>query len=356
MGLGKWLEIDDDKEWDDFIVQNNGSVFHTWAWRKVLETKDSRPYYLAYRNDEGRILAVCPFISQMGKRFLHLDSLPDSHMAGPLVSKEVKDIPVVIESLRKSVGFSPLHPVAGLHVKAHQQEIIQPMVSLGYPYKTDYGLLIADLQEKPAEHIWDNGFAKHDRQAVKYYDQRGAEFRFATSESDFADYGALEEGPTWNPHDRPEFFSRMRTNLGDKLGIAIVALDGKMMAGIITITDPAISMVHFATLRYSPIRNIHSPVTYVNWKVINWAVEKGYRYVDFGVWLASHSVDPTHFAYKLKGRFELSFTPRYEFNLRPSSRAYSIARSINRLLGIGKEEEDGVRRRGPELPQSDTFG
>jgi len=294
---------------------------------------------MAYRDGEGNILAVCPFIGKVGKRFLHLDSLPDSPMAGLLVDTNLKSISEAIESLRKSVKFSPIHPVAAFHIKAHRQEIVRPMISLGFPYKSDYGLLLADLREVPLEHIWGNGFGKHDRQAVKYYDQRGSGFRFASSESDFADYLALEEGPTWNPHDRPDFLSRMRLNLGDRLKVAVVTIEGRMVAGLIAISDPGSSTVHLATMRYSPVRNIHSPVTYVNWKMIEWALDQGFRFVDFGVWLAAHSVDTTHFAYKLKRRFELSFIPRYEFNLRPSGMAYSVARSINRL--VQRTEKEG---------------
>jgi hypothetical protein len=348
MGRGKWSETDDGKEWDDFVARNGGSIFHTWAWRRVLESHDSIPYYLACRNDEGKIIAVCPFIYKAGTRSLHLDSLPDSPMAGPLVGGEAKTVSELIESLRKSVRFSPFHPVVAFHIKTHRQEIVQPMIALGFHYKTDYGLLITDLREKPPEHIWNNGFMKHDRQAVKYYDLRGAEFRFASSESDFAGYLGLEEGPTWNPHDRPEFFSRMRSNLGDRSNVAIVTLEGKVIAGLISISDPANSTVHLATMRYSLVRNIHSPVTYVNWKMTSWAVGQGFRYVDFGIWSTEHTVDPNHFAYKLKRRFELDFIPRYEFNVRPSGTAYSMARRINRLIR-GTREDTAENRDGGRL-------
>lgn len=350
MGYAIWTETKDGEEWDAFVARNAGSFFHTWAWRRVLESHDSLPYYLACRNDEGKILAVCPFIYKAGTRSLHLDSLPDSHMAGPLVGAEVKNVSELIESLRKSVRFSPFHPVVAFHIKAHQQEIVQPMVALGFPYKIDYGLLIADLREKPPEHIWNNGFVKHDRQAVKYYDLQGAEFRFASSESDFAGYLGLEEGPTWNPHDRPEFFSRMRSNLGDRLRVAIVALDGKVIAGLISISDPANSTVHLATMRYTLVRNIHSPVTYINWKTISWAVGQGFRYVDFGVWGTEHTADPNHFSFKVKRRFELDFIPRYEFNVRPSGTAYSIARRINRMMMRTRE---GSKRNKESLRSND---
>jgi len=332
MSYVKWSETKDGKEWDEFVTNNAGSFFHTWAWRKVLESKDSRPLYMVCRDSEGGILAACPFVRIAGTRLRYLDSLPDSFMAGPVISRRESNTSGIVQSLLKSIKFSPFNTIAQVQIRAHQQEIVTPMISFGFKFKILYGLFIADLDAKPPEHIWSNGFLKHDRQAVKFYEQQGSAFRFASHESDYADYLALNEGPTFHPYNQPDFFSKMRSKLGDRFRVALVDFQGKVIAGLVIFCDPGMSTIHLATMRYLTVKNIHSPVTYMNWEIVKWAAEQGFRYVDFGLWLAEHVSDPSHFAYKMKSRFEVEFIPSYVFATHPFGRAYSIAKRLNRLM------------------------
>jgi Acetyltransferase (GNAT) domain len=331
MSPAKWSDTEDGDEWDDFVGHNAGSFFHTWAWKRVVESKDSRPLYMVSRGADGRILAACPFVRTTGRRLRYLDSLPDSFMAGPVISREGTNASEILQSLPKSVKFTPFNIIAQVQIRAHQQEIVMPMIALGFKYKILYGLFIADLHAKPPEHIWSNGFLKHDRQAVKYYEQQGSAFRFAIHESDYAGYLALNEGATSHPYNQPDFFSKMRANLGDRLKVALVDFQGKVIAGLIVFCDPAASTIHLATMKYLTVKNIHSPVTYMNWEIVNWAAEQGFRFVDFGLWLAEHVSDPTELAYKMKNRFEVDFVPSYVFTMHPMGRAYTMARRFNRL-------------------------
>lgn len=348
--LGKthaeWSETQDGNEWDDFVVQNGGSIFHLWSWRKVLEGDYSRPLYLACRDEKDSILAVCPFFYQAGRHLLYLNSLPDSQMAGPIFSSRATNTSQIIASLQKSVKFSPSNPVVTMRIKVQQQQIIQPMIALGFQYRVRYGLFIVDLHEKPPEHIWSNGFQKHDRQAVKYYEQRGSEFGFARSERDYLDYLALERGPTADLNDRADFLSKVRLYMGDQLKVGRVTFEGNVIAGFSMLCDSVTSTVHLADClsfrhreKHSPMKNIHSSGTYINWKMINWAYEHGFRYVDLGSYSVDASSNPANlsskhklYASKLKERFEVTFLPTYQFILPTSSITYSIARRISRVM------------------------
>jgi hypothetical protein len=270
----KWSETEDAKEWDNFVSNNGGSIFHTWAWRSVLEGADVNPTYLVCREGNGTIRAVCPFFQTTGKRLRYLDSLPDSFMGGPIPKREESNPSEIIQSLVQSVRFNPFNTIAKVQIRAHRQEIVDSMIGLGFPYNTLYGLFIADLITRPPEHVWNNGFLKHDRQAVKYYGVAGSVFRLAESESDFAEYLGMKEGPTFHLYNQPNFFSKMRLSLGDNLKVGLVYFEEKVIAGVVLLSDPATSTVHLATMRYSTVKNIHSPVIYANWKVINWASEQ----------------------------------------------------------------------------------
>jgi hypothetical protein len=341
----EWSETEDSKEWDDFVAQNGGSIFHTWPWRRVIERNDARPLYLACRDSGGKVIAVCPFLYTAGRHLLYLESLPDSHMAGPVMSGQAMDISKVISSLPKSVRFSPFNPVIAMKVRVHQQRIIQQMIALGFQYEVKDGLFILDLHEKTLEHIWNNGFSKHDRQAVKYHERLGSVFEFAKSEGDYIDYLTLQKGSTRRRKYRADFLSKMRLSMGDRLKVAVATLEGKVIAGFPMLCDPVNSMIHLAVwvtvapytgaIRRSAVKNIHSPVIFVNWKTINWAYEHGFRYVSFGGDRASSS--PKSPFHVLTERFEATFVPAYRFTLPTSRLSYSIAKGIAQVrLGLNQ--------------------
>ena len=191
MSRAQWSETQDRTEWDNFVTQNGGSAFHLWAWRMVIEKTDLKPFYLAYRDTEGRLMAICPFFYRKGgRRLLYLESLPTSHMSGPVISAQATNTSQILELLRKSVRFSPFNPVISLKIRTDQQSVIQPMIALGFEHTEDV-LFVLDLHEMTPDYIWKNGFQKHDRQAVKYYEQQASAFGFARDEVEYTDFWAL---------------------------------------------------------------------------------------------------------------------------------------------------------------------
>src|ERR1039457_6260452 len=117
MSRVRWSETTDKTEWDGFAAQNGGSIFQSWRWRKVLESLGSRPLYLTCRDGKGTLLAICPFFYQKaGRRLLYLESLPLSHMAGPIIGRQAGNVQEIMESLRQTVRFSIANPVVSLKV------------------------------------------------------------------------------------------------------------------------------------------------------------------------------------------------------------------------------------------------
>jgi hypothetical protein len=328
----KWSETVDDSEWDRFVTQNGGSIFHLWSWRKVLEDSGSKPLYLACRDSKGELLAVCPFVYRAGRRLRYLDSLPDSSVAGPLLGPLESNTRKILSSLRKAVKFTPFNPVVAMRIRAHQAQIIQPLLELGFLHSVDRGLFILDLAEGTPERIWNDGFQKHDRQAVKYYEQKGPGFEVVERDRDYTSFLALERGSSVHKTDREAFLDRMRSNLGDKLKLGLVTVGVDVVAGVLMLCDTTSSTLRLSMMRFSPTRNIHSPVTYANWEAINWAKGHGFRFVDFGSYPVASSSNPEHPYHRLRTRFEVDFVPRYQFTLPTSSISFAIARRITRLM------------------------
>jgi hypothetical protein len=327
-----WSETQDSVEWDDFVTRNRGSIFHLWAWRKVLESDGSRPLYLACRDGNGTIIAVCPFFYSSGRHLLYLDSLPESNAAGPIIGEQVSDLKEIVVSLRKSVKFTPFNPVAAMRIKTVRKEAIEPMLGLGFKHEAMHGLLTIDLQKETPEEIWSHGFQKHDRQAVKYYEQSGKGFALSSSEADFRRYLTLQRGSTIHGNDLAVFVSRLRQNLGDSLKVASTTFGDEVVAGVLMLCDRSISCIHLSIMRFSPTKNIHSAVTYLDWEVANWARENGFGYIDLGSYPISAVSGPGHHFYKLRMRFKAALEVRYQFVLPTSSISYSIAKRISRVF------------------------
>lgn len=334
----KWSEGLDPKEWDDFVAKNGGSVFHLWSWRKVLEDDETKALYLVCRDSAGEMLAVCPFFFRSGRRLLYVDSLPDSYTAGPIISPRVKSPSQIVKSLRGSVSFSRIRPTGAMVVKTHQERVIESIRELGSKQEAAHVLFLLDLEKTTPEHVWSHGFQKHDRQAVKYY-EASASFAFA---SDAGRYVTLER-PGWDMYKfqklklfRPEFIARMQALLQDRLKIAeVVDPGGKPLAGLLMLLDPEDSpkpTVHLLAIRHNPSNNIHSVVTYIDWKALCWARDHGFKEVDFGPYPISLTSDPSHPYHKFVKRFEVTPSPRYVFYIPVSGVSYSLARVIGKIF------------------------
>jgi hypothetical protein len=329
----RWSATDDGAEWDRFVDQHGGSIFHSWAWRTVLSNDNLRPHYAICRGGNGNIIAALPLIAAEGRRFMHLQTPPDSFTAGPVVKADEADPGSLFGTLSRLPRFSFLKPVEAIHILTHQQSVAEPLVRSGFQHKLDeYGLLMVDLYSNSLEDIWGNGFRKHDRQTVKYHEDIGCDFRLGSRAEDLEGYLALKEGPVWNRFERPEFIQSMKQNLGDNLKMGVVTQDGRVIAGSLFLCDRGTSTAHLMSMRYSLMKNIHSPVTFMNWMTTKWISEQKFRFVNFGPWSKEHVDDSAHSGFKLMRRFGANFIPRHAFTIRPSGVAYSIARGFGKVM------------------------
>jgi hypothetical protein len=179
-----------------------------------------------------------------------------------------------------------------MRIRTHQSQIIERMVDLGFQYRRTQ-LFILDLLRTDPVHVWNNGFLKHDRQAVKYFEHMNPTFAFARNEDDYTSYLSLDRGSHTERIESVQLLNRMRAHMGDRLLVALTILDGKVAAGVSILCNPPSSTLSLKMMLYDlPAKNIHSPVTYLNWKVINWARENGFRYVDFGSFSLTTNSNP----------------------------------------------------------------
>jgi len=104
--------------------------------------------------------------------------------------------------------------------------------------------------------------------------------------------------------------------MGDDLRFALISLHDKVAAGFLVLcVRSANPTAHLLAIKYSALNNIHSLVTFLSWKTVNWAFEHGFRYADFGTYPVDRISDPAHPFYKLKERFGVAFVPEYYLTL-----------------------------------------
>jgi hypothetical protein len=336
-----WSETQDRKEWDDFVSRNGGSFFHFWSWRTVLESAGGRPLYLACRDSKGNLAAVCPFfydklrVKIVPMTLLVLDSLPciesGPHIAGPIINNQITNISQILESLPKSVKFSILNPVVSMILRVHRQTVVSCLVHSGFDYQVEAGDFILDLAEKPPEYIWNKVLPKDERKEIRYFERSSFSLDFARRESDYVDFFKLykesmyRQGYTSNSY---EFFKDLRSNLGEQFRVRLLTSENNLIAGFGMLCDTKNSEARHGYVGYLSNKSGRSFMPYIYWKIVNWASENGFRYVNFG----RTSPDPTDRIHRVKQKFGGEFVPEYKFVLPVNGKALSFARSVFRVF------------------------
>ncbi|MGA2682173.1 MAG: GNAT family N-acetyltransferase [Candidatus Bathyarchaeia archaeon] len=334
-----WSETQDRKEWDDFVSLNGGGFFHFWSWRNVLESTGARPLYLACRDGKGNLDAVCPFfydkmrVKIVPRTLLVLDSLPciesGPHIAGPIISRQITNMSQILESLPKSVKFSILNPVVSMVLRVHQQSIVNCLVHSGFNYRVEAGDFILDLSEKPPEYLWNKVLPKDERKEIRYFERCGFSLDSASRESDYADFFNLyQESMCRQGYDANSygFFKNLRSNLDEQFRVLLLTSENNVIAGFGMLCDTKNSEARHSYVGYSPNTSGRSFMPYVYWKIINWASQNGFKYVNFG----RTSPDPTDRIHRIKQKFGGEFVPEYKFVLPVNSKAISFARLVLR--------------------------
>ena len=79
----------DQEKWDTFVKENNGTIFQTFKWKKIIEkTTSYQPYYFFIEEDD-KIRAILPSFLIKSKIFGNkLISIPYGDESGPLGDKD----------------------------------------------------------------------------------------------------------------------------------------------------------------------------------------------------------------------------------------------------------------------------
>ncbi|MCW4018314.1 MAG: GNAT family N-acetyltransferase [Candidatus Bathyarchaeota archaeon] len=177
--------LSDKKEWEEFMETcPNATFYHTPQWRQVLEHTFTRPLYLAVRNKNGKLVAVCPgFILESGiVKMYH--STPFSDYSGPVIANDcyASAAQALLSHLQNYCVREGIAYAKTCLMENDSKRIWQ--------YATKYvdpnvGVVEIDLNECSSAFIWNSVFSARMRRDLRQVEKKGFQVRQATTKSDF---------------------------------------------------------------------------------------------------------------------------------------------------------------------------
>jgi hypothetical protein len=314
MGIA-FEHLTDDAELDRFVAQNqNGTTFHTSAWKRVLVRQGFRPLYLVARDGTGGMRAVVPFfLSPVSYGLANVAlSLPRSDLGGPLLDPDIRP-----ETLSR-----PL--VMAIRTEALLQRILLCTIATDDP-DTNSRLLPnssvvspglyahLNLREAPVQQIWDSSFTRDGRQRnnIRRIESDGVTTRFAT-ESDLPEFYSLYAETISRTGSAPYSFSFMQdmwTSMHPRyFNVLLTIEDGVLVGGSAFFTHPELKRLHMSFGAYAletKTRNAINLFTW--WRLLLWAAENGYERIGLGT-VSHNSWDPT---LRFKRQFGAQVSKKY---------------------------------------------
>lgn len=326
--------------WDQFIdMSESPTVYHTWEWKTFLEKRGFHSRYVLVRDSSRNVQAGCAFVlTPYHRLFRRYDSLPYFGLqgGGPLFRKDGNK-QYVCDSLvnwLRTVSLSAR--VVGSRIVTTDEEARRLFEARGMTFQAKRGFMIADLEKAPPETIWEKVFSNRESQrtVIRRLERMGIEMRVV------ADRGALKEFERLHrdslvrlkaPIPPESFYNDLWETLSPRyLQIGIVSLTGKTLCAFIFLPFAQRRSVDLFLIGYDreTLRNLSMPL-YVIWRMIEWARENGYRFVNLG----RTPNNPADKHYRFKAQFGCSMIPCYDMQLVPHPRLLKVVQKTLSWMG-----------------------
>jgi FemAB-related protein (PEP-CTERM system-associated) len=262
----------DAARWDSYVASvPEASNYHRWAWRMAIEeTFGHRSYYLA-ATDNGEVRGVLPLIRMKSRLFGHfLVSMPFFSYGGVLASApEARDALLArAAELARELGVS--------HVELRQGNA-QSMAWCDATPKVTMELSLPNSVET----LW-KGLSSGMRNKIRNAQKNNLRVEWGGAESveTFYEIFSTNMRNLGTPVYPQRWFSNLCKQFPEEVKILTLwDHDEAVASGLVTIYRNALELPWSATLPES--RKKYSAVL-MYWTLLEWAISKGYRSVDFG--------------------------------------------------------------------------
>lgn len=330
----------DSLEWDRFVASNpGGTLFHTFAWRGIIQKQGLRPLYLAAKDSQGDIVGLYPlFLTPMFSGLAQgLVSLPFCHVGGPLLDRRAH--PKVLSALMNSLRWEGLvKRVLVISTTVKDPWICDALSNRGASISSNSGIFEVDLHERPLDQIWASVFTDRDgqRKKIRKLEKLGFISTLARDTTDLPKFYELYARTVRRAGGLPRPYSLISDIWSafhpKYFKILLVRWRESVMAGAGFFCYPEKATLYLYYAAYSErLQGFPGALLlFATWKVLEWARDNGYRRVDFGTTPA----DPADGKFRFKSQFGGKFVRRYAIKhaLLPVP-ALSLLRKANRVIG-----------------------
>lgn len=262
--------------WDDYVLANNGSVYHLAKWRDLIESVFGHKAYYCTATIDQKIVGVLPLVNLKSLMFgNYLVSLPYFNYGGIIAdSAEItKGLLDFSEQLRSRLGCQ--------HCELRMDTALNDkhLTSIN-GCRTDKVTMLLDLPSDPDE-LWQAIGAKR-RAQVKRPIREGASFKLGGAEllEDFYQVFALNMRDLGTPVYSQQFFRSIMESFPTQAQIGVVYLDEKVVgAGFLITHNHTMEIPWASTNRQFNKFGINM---YLYWNILKSAIEQGVRHFDFG--------------------------------------------------------------------------
>ena len=264
--------------WEDFIRNKNATVYHTLAWKKVIEeTFGHKPYYLMAK-ENGKIIEALPlFLIEkpfLGKKII---STPYQACFGGFISNNLRAKKKIIE-----VALNQAKRLNVNYLEIRTKSKSNELKEVGFIERTP--LLYSEAILEDIEKNW-YMLSRNHRRNVRLSQKRGVVIRQATKlEEVYTFYKILEENfkNFGTPIFDKKFFKNIWIDLVPK-GIAeflLAMYEGKIIGGHLLLynNDTVISKYSGYQRKFSKLY----PSYALYWEAIKIGIEKGLKFFNLG--------------------------------------------------------------------------
>jgi serine/alanine adding enzyme len=258
--------------WDAYVeTSTEAGNYHRWIWKRVIEeTFGHAGYYLAAATD-GAIQGVLPLVAIRSRLFGHfMVSVPFFSQGGVLADTDEAKTSLLAEAeeLGRELGVRHIELRQGgecdLGWRAETSKVV-----MGLPLPSCVDELLGSLPGKL-------------RNRIRHSEKQGFELRVGCLEAvrDFYPIFAVNMRHLGTPVYPREWFENICRGAPDRVRV-LTAWEGKraMAAAFVIGFRDTLEVPWSASLPDS--RKKYSAM-WLEWKMLEWAVENGYRWMDLG--------------------------------------------------------------------------
>jgi serine/alanine adding enzyme len=275
---------DDARSWDRFVLAHKeGSFYHLFSWGKVLESAGVGKRLYFFIENGKRILGIFPSLL-IHKPVRNIRSLPLSD-CGPLISYG-GNTSRVLSSLLKSIGregIKNLCPYLSLRVFSYSR--LNKMIPKNYEIRlSSYGIRL-DTHSGDRDLIWKQMLSKKRRNSIRKALTFDLDIRLGDTTRDFSAFYELHE-ETMRRRNAPlinfEVFESIRKNLCHERDylIMLAKLGRERIAGVLALLFKD-GMYLWSSVSRTEYLHLN-PNDLLYWNLIEYACERGYKFIDFG--------------------------------------------------------------------------